>query len=101
MQLLVIGSPPAVWGFALAGVSGQIVETEDELTQVLDEALQRRDLGVILITGDVADLSRDRIEQLMARSEVPLIVEIPGPDSVAPGRPSIQDLLRKTIGVKV
>lgn len=101
MELLVIGSPPAVWGFALAGVPGQIVETVEALTVALDQALSRSDLGIILITEDVADLDRARIAYLIAQSEIPLLVEIPGPAGPSPDRPSIQELLHRTIGVKV
>jgi V/A-type H+-transporting ATPase subunit F len=101
MELLVIGSPPAVWGFALAGVPGQIVETAGELTEALDRALERSDLGIILVTEDVADLARARIEHLISQSEIPLLVEIPGPDGPSPDRPTIQELLHRTIGVKV
>ena len=101
MKVLVIGSAPAVWGFALTGVQGQVVETLAEFNAALDDALAAPAVGIILVTEDVASLARDRIDNLTARSEIPLIVEIPGPDGPTPGRPSINELLRRTIGVKV
>lgn len=101
MQVFVIGSAPAVWGFALAGVRGRIVQDVDELTAALDEVLQAEDLGVVLITEDVAAFDHDRIEHLMARGDQPLIVEIPGPEGPIPGHPSIGELMRRTIGVRV
>ena len=48
MKLWVIGSQDAVWGFALAGVGGQIVATAEELNQALDAALKDEDVGIIL-----------------------------------------------------
>jgi V/A-type H+-transporting ATPase subunit F len=101
MDVTVVGSAPAVWGFALAGVQGQIAETAEELERALDDVLARPDVGILLITEDVAALARERIDALVARSAVPLVVEIPGPEGPSPDRPSIQELLRHTIGVRV
>ncbi|MBN1246723.1 MAG: V-type ATP synthase subunit F [Anaerolineae bacterium] len=101
MDLLLIGSAPAVWGFSLAGVRGQVVTTEAELNEALDQARESSDAGIVLITSDIVDLARDRISNLMARSEVPLIVEIPGPTGPSASRPPIHELLRRTIGVRL
>lgn len=99
--MLIIGSAPAVWGFALAGVQGRIAGTAGEFHQALDEALHTPDVGIVLVTEDVARYARERVENLMARSEMPLVVEIPGPEGPSRDRPTINDLLRRTIGVKV
>jgi len=101
MKLLVIGSAPAVWGFSLAGIAGRIVTTVEELDAALDRALQDPDNGIVLISSDVVDLARERLGGLMARSDLPLIVEIPGPDGPSPNRQSINEMLRRTIGVRV
>jgi vacuolar-type H+-ATPase subunit F/Vma7 len=101
MKLLVIGSAPAVWGFSLAGVAGQIVGTEEELEGALENAFSTPDLGIILITSDVVDLSRERISNLIARSELPLIVEIMGPGGPSFDRLSVNEMLRQIIGVRL
>jgi len=99
--LLVIGSQDAVWGFALAGVKGQIVGTADELNAALDTAISSGEVGIVLITEDVANLARQRVNKLVARSLSPLFVEIPGPEGPNPDRPSLSELVRQTIGVKI
>ncbi len=101
MRVLMVGSAPAVWGFALTGVQGEVVETAEALNRALDRGLAAPDVGIILVTQDVAELARARIDALTARSEIPLIVEIPGPEGPLPGRPSITEALRRSIGVKV
>ncbi|RLC67056.1 MAG: Vacuolar H+transporting two-sector ATPase F subunit [Chloroflexi bacterium] len=101
MRLLVIGSQDAVWGFSLAGVRGQIVTTAEELNQALDAALENEELGIVLITEDVADLARQRVEEAMIRSTTPLVVEIPGPEGPSPDRPSLSEVIRRTIGVRI
>ena len=99
--MLVIGNQDAVWGFALAGVRGKIVTTAEELNLALDAALAGDEFGIVLVTEDVADLNRRRVDTLVARSIKPLVVEIPGPGGPDPNRPSLSELIRQTIGVKI
>ena len=101
MKLLVIGNQDAVWGFALAGVRGQIVTTKNELTHALDLALADEEIGIVLVTEDVANLARERMDVLMTRSTTPLVVEIPGPEGPSPDRPPLSEVIRRTIGVKI
>ena len=101
MKLLVIGNQDAVWGFALAGVRGQIVTTKDELTHALDLTLADEEIGIVLVTEDVANLARERVDVLMTRSTTPLVVEIPGPEGPSPDRPPLSEVIRRTIGVKI
>jgi vacuolar-type H+-ATPase subunit F/Vma7 len=101
MKPLVVGCKEAVWGFALTGIQGVIVESSEELHRVFDEYLDDPGIGLLLITDDVAALDRERVDQLVRRSEHPLVVEIPGPRQSAGGQTSLSEMLRKTIGVRV
>jgi len=101
MKLLVIGSLDAVLGFGLVGVHGQVVTTTKEINRALDEALQDPDAGIILVTEEVAELIRPRMDQLMRRSTVPLAVEIPGPEGPRADRPSLSEVMQRAIGVKM
>ncbi len=101
MKLLILGNQDAVWGLALAGVHGQIVTTGEELQRALDQALADESIGVVLITEDVADLARQRVDTLKVRSTIPLVVEIPGPGGPSPDRPPLSEMIRRTIGVKI
>jgi vacuolar-type H+-ATPase subunit F/Vma7 len=58
-------------------------------------------VGIVLVTEDVADLIQMRMDQLMLRSTVPLVVEIPGPEGPRPGRPSLSDVVKRAVGVKI
>jgi V/A-type H+-transporting ATPase subunit F len=101
MKLYVLGNQDAVWGFGLTGVHGQVVTTSDELHQALDSVLGDEDVGIVLVTEDVADLARDRVNELIIRSRTPIVVEIPGPEGTSPERPSLSELIRRTIGIRV
>jgi vacuolar-type H+-ATPase subunit F/Vma7 len=99
--MLVIGSEDAVWGFALAGVRGQVVRTSEELNLALDTSLANKKFKIVLVTEDVADLARQRVDMLKVRSTDPLVIEIPGPAGPSPNQPSLSDVIRRTIGVKI
>ena len=101
MKLYVLGNQDAVWGFALTGVRGQVISTAGELDQALDSVLGDEDVGIVLITEDVADLARQRVDELVIRSRIPIVVEIPGPWGTSPERPSLSELIRRTIGIRV
>jgi V/A-type H+-transporting ATPase subunit F len=101
MKVLVIGHPEAVLGFSLVGVHGQAATSAAEVNQAVDDALAATDVGIVLVTEDVAGLIAARMEQLKLRSTVPLVVEIPGPAGVRPDQPSLSQVVRQAIGIKI
>lgn len=101
MKVLVIGHPEAVLGYSLAGVQGQAASSVEEANQALDKALSAPDIGIILVTQDVARLIESRMDYLQLRSTIPLVVEIPGPEGVSPDQPSLSDVVLRAIGVKI
>jgi V/A-type H+-transporting ATPase subunit F len=101
MRVLVIGHPEAVLGFSLVGVHGQMAASAEEVNQALDNALAAPDIGIILVTEDVAGLIESRMDQLMSHSTVPLVVVIPAPGAIRPDRPSLREVVQRAIGVKL
>ena len=101
MKVLVIGHPEAVLGFSLAGIHGQGATNAVEANEALDAALGNPDIGIVLVTSDVAALIEPRMSRLKLRSNVPLVVEIPGPAGVPADQPSLNELVFRAIGVKI
>jgi vacuolar-type H+-ATPase subunit F/Vma7 len=101
MKLMVIGHPEAVLGFSLAGVSGRVATTSAEVNQALDYALAAADVGIILVTEDVAALIEQRMDQLKMHSTVPLVVEIPAPGGPPPGKAPLSEMVKRAIGIKI
>ena len=101
MNVFVIGNQQAVLGFSLVGVNGKAVISAAEVDEALDEALSNAENGIVLITEDVAALIQARMDQLKLRSTVPLVVEIPGPQGVAEGQPSLNEIVMRAIGVRL
>lgn len=101
MKVLVIGHPDAVLGFSLVGVHGQAATSAEEANRALDEAFSAQDIGLILVTDDVAELIRERMDQLKLKSTVPLVLEISSPGEEHPVQPSITEIVFRAIGVKL
>ena len=101
MKVLVIGHPEAVLGFSLAGVSGRAVTTAAEVNQALDEVQAAKDIGIVLVTQDVAEMIPARMEHLKLRSTIPLVVEIPSPQGVPEGQESLGEIVLRAIGIKL
>ncbi len=101
MKVLVVGHPEAVLGFSLAGVDGRPVLNAEQANQAMDEALKARDVGIVLVTKDVARMMQARMDDLKLHSTVPLIVEIPGPEGVSPDEPALGEIVLRAIGIKL
>ncbi len=101
MKVLVIGHREAVLGFSLAGVSDHAVTTAEEADKALNEALASKDVGIILVTQDIAGMLQERMEDLKLHSTIPLVVEIPSPAGVPEDQPSLSEVVLKAIGIKL
>jgi len=101
MKVLVIGHPEAVLGFSLAGVNGQAVTTAEEAGRALDEAMASKEIGIILVTQDIAAMLQARVEDLKLHSTIPLVVEIPSPAGVSADQPSLSEIVLRAIGIKL
>ena len=101
MKVLVIGHPEAVLGFSLAGVGGRVATTAYEVNQALDEAQASKDVGIVLVTQDVAELIPARMEHLKLRSTVPLVVEIPAQGGAPEGEQSLGEIVLRAIGIRL
>jgi V/A-type H+-transporting ATPase subunit F len=101
MKILVIGHPEAVLGFSLAGAGGRVATTAEEVNKALDEAQASKDVGIVLVTQDVAQLIPARMENLKLRSTVPLVVEIPAQGGAPEGQESLGEIVLRAIGIRL
>jgi V/A-type H+-transporting ATPase subunit F len=101
MKVLVIGHPEAVLGFSLAGVSGRVATNAAEVNQALDDVQASKDVGIVLVTQDVAQLIPARMENLKLRSTIPLVVEIPAEGGAPQGQESLGEIVLRAIGIKL
>jgi V/A-type H+-transporting ATPase subunit F len=101
MKFFVIGDRQTVLGFRLVGIEGKQVEEREDALAALDEAVSRKDLGIVLVTEAVAESIRDEVDARLYGMGFPLVLEIPDASGPSPERPAIEDVVRKAIGISI
>ena len=72
-----------------------------EANRALNGALASKEIGIILVTQNVAGMIQARVDDLKLHSTIPLVVEIPSPAGVTPDEPSLSDVVLRAIGIKL
>ena len=99
MKFHCIADEDTVRGFQLAGVPGSVVRSAAEAAAALASAVAQPDCGLIILNEKIADGIRPLVEQTRFERERPLIVEISGPEGVAPGRKGLRQLVQEAVGL--
>lgn len=88
-------------GMRLAGIEGCVVHERDELYEALNNALEDKEIGIILITEKLSFEFPDIINDIKLNRTLPLLVEIP--DRHGSGRRSdfITAYVSEAIGLKL
>src|SRR4051794_26666718 len=98
MRMFVLGNADAVLGFSLVGVEGTAVASPAEALVQLEELRGRGDVGLILVTSDLARQRHRQLEAFGAAGTLPIVLEVAAPGEVVE-RPSARELLRRAAGV--
>jgi len=101
MKYFIIGGDDAVLGFGMVGVEGRIARNADEAREALQEALDDRQVGIVIITEPTAELIRPLVDRYVFSQSFPLIVEIPGREGPLEGRPKLRELVNQAIGINL
>jgi V/A-type H+/Na+-transporting ATPase subunit F len=100
MRTFVVGNENCVLGFSLVGVPGQVVKDQAELDKALSTYMADKTIGLLLITSDVAQWARARVDALKVNSIAPLLVEIPGEGEQA-AAPSLKEFVQRAVGLNL
>ena len=101
MSYHIIGDQDTVLGYRFAGVTGDVVETEEEARAAFRAPLADRSLMILLLTEAVEDmLGAEVTAHRMAASPpyVTIVQDIWGPRG---NRRSLQELIGEAVGVKI
>jgi vacuolar-type H+-ATPase subunit F/Vma7 len=97
-RIHVIGDRDTVLGLHLAGVGGTTVDSADGAREALERALEWPRLQLLLVARPWADHLADRLDELVHRSDQPLVLEIPGPGAESPTAP-VDEIVRRALGM--
>lgn len=74
---LLTDSKDTLVGMRLAGVRGQLVDTEEDLRSCIQEKMSDSETGILIISSAVVDLAREEVMAAKLESKDTLIIEIP------------------------
>lgn len=88
-------------GMRLAGADGVEVHSEEDFRKAFKTALERHDLGILLITEKLSSRYADIIGRDRLSGRPPLILEIPDRHGSGRSRNFITDYVNQAIGLKL
>jgi vacuolar-type H+-ATPase subunit F/Vma7 len=77
------------------------VSTPAEAGTALQQALSLPETGIIIITEMVAGTISDQVQAFRRNHEIPLIVEIPGPEGSLPSHKGLLQLVQEAVGIRI
>ncbi len=98
----VIGDEDMIVGFRLVGVEGTVAYAVEEAKDALHNALNRKDIGIIILSEAFSNAPsiRDEVDRIRQERVSPLIVELPG--SKGPyNKVQLSDVISKILGIKI
>jgi V/A-type H+-transporting ATPase subunit F len=98
LRVIAIGSRVFVTSFQLAGVEGIKISSSDQILNELNKLESSDDIGLILLSDDMAKEIRFQLTDIRSKRPIPLIFELPAPGST---KESIdyRALLKQILGV--
>ena len=88
-------------GMRFAGIEGVVVHKAEDVRRELTEAMNKKDIAVILMTEHLVSLCPDLVYDLKLNRKQPLIVEIPDRHGNGRTKDSITRYVQDAIGVKL
>lgn len=88
-------------GMRLAGVEGVVVHEREELRRSLEEAVENKDYGIILLTEKFGKEFPDIIDDIRLNHCLPLLIEIPDRHGTGRAPDFITSYVNEAIGLKL
>jgi V/A-type H+/Na+-transporting ATPase subunit F len=98
LKVFAVGGKAFVTGFVLSGVSGAYVSSPEAALDRVRKLVKDPEVGLIMVSDDVARPIRDELTELRSTRAIPLIYEVPGPGSKAE-KVEYRAMLRSILGV--
>lgn len=90
-----------VIGMRLVGIPGELIRDEERLLTSLHDAMEREDVGIILVTKELVSMCKEEIYRLKLNCPRPLIVEIPDRHGGSSVSDEILNYVRDAVGINV
>jgi V/A-type H+/Na+-transporting ATPase subunit F len=98
VKVIAVGGKAFVTGFVLSGVTGEYVSSSSAALNKINELIKDPQVGLIMISDEVANPIRDELTDIRSKKPIPLIYEVPGPGSKKE-KVEYRAMLRAILGV--
>ena len=88
-------------GMRLAGIEGVVVHQREEFVRALSEAVENKEICIILSTVKLSGLAPELISEIKLKYKKPLIVEIPDRHGMGKSEDFITRYVKEAIGLKL
>lgn len=88
-------------GMRLAGVEGVVVHEREELRRALEQAVENKGNGIILLTEKFGKEFPDIIDDIRLNHRLPLLIEIPDRHGTGRAPDFITSYVNEAIGLKL
>jgi V/A-type H+-transporting ATPase subunit F len=88
-------------GMRLVGINGVVVHEKEEVKKALDEVLQVKEVGIILMTEKLVRLCDEMVYDIKLNRKSPLIVEVPDRHGTSQITATISRYVQEAIGIKI
>lgn len=101
MKTIILGDRESVLLFALEGVEGKIIESQNEAIEEIKRIKRSRSYGLLIVTEEIAHWASEVISQLRFSKDLPLVLDIPGAKVDTEKGKNLADYIREAIGIRI
>lgn len=97
---LICDNEDTALGMRLAGIESTVTQSKETVSELLENAAQDSDVGIILINQTLVSLCSEEIKAFRGAHSLPLITEIPDRHSDGTSN-SLADYVSEAIGIQI
>jgi vacuolar-type H+-ATPase subunit F/Vma7 len=97
----IIGDKDTVLGYRFAGVTGEVVENEEQARAAFHQATVRQHNGILLITEAVEDMLKEEVMAYRLKATPPFLTVVEDIWGKRGKRRSLQELIFAAVGIRI
>lgn len=90
-----------ITGLRLAGIKGIVVHERAEVIEVLNNAVEDKDVGIIIMTELLAEMLQEEVKEIRLDATKPIITVIPDRHGGRRRPDYITNYIKESIGLKI
>lgn len=100
-MFLISDNDDTLTGLRLAGVTGGVAHSREEVRAFIETALSDDDLAILAVTEKITQIAPDDINEIKLNKKLPLIAVIPDRHGTTRDKDFITQYVREAIGINV